>query len=296
MIMRHLVHILGLVLGFLPAASCSDDCGCSAAAPGRITVTVGDRNYDNVAQIAGQPRIDERLPFAAYVTDLVLWRHAEGAAGSRTFRPASLPGAAEVEIDARYLLTGTNYLAVVGNEPLLPAGASDTPLFSRELHPGANEYVDLYIGSAEITAPVRGEHVIRLLRAKGKLLVLPERLPDDVVAVEVTVADLFGRVGRDGTYADSAGVVKRFALPATADREPLSLIAAPGRAAGNEASVSLRLTMRDGSAVTLSEIRTPIRRNRISVIKPLYDPDAGSWALELLVDGRWERIEHLRIE
>lgn len=294
--MRHLVHILGLVLGFLPAASCSDDCCCGAAAPGTITVTVGDRNYDNVAQIAGQPRIDEQLPFAAYVTDLVLWRHAEGATGSRTFHPASLPEATEVEIDARYLLTGANYLAVVGNEPLLPAGSSDTPLFSRELHPGAGEYVDLYIGSAEIAAPVRGEHVIRLLRAKGKLLVLPERLPGNVVAVEVTVADLSGRVGRDGTYADSAGVVKRFALPATADREPLSLIAAPGRAAGDEASVSLRLTMRDGSAVTLSEIRTPIRRNRISVIKPLYDPDTGQWALELLVDGRWKRIEHLRIE
>lgn len=295
--MRHLVHILGLVLGILPAASCSDDCGCSAAAPGRITVTVGDRNYDNVAQIAGQPRIDEQLPFAAYVTDLVLWRHAEGAAGSRTFRPASLPGAAEVEIDARYLLTGANYLTVVGNEPQLPAGPSDTPLFSRELHPGAGEYVDLYIGSAEIASPVHGEHVIRLLRAKGKLLVLPHRLPDDVITVEVTVAELFGRVGRDGTYADSAGVVKRFALPERpADREPLSLLAAPGRAAGNEASVSLRLTMRDGTAVTLSEIRTTIRRNRISVIRPLYDPDDGQWALDLLVDGRWERIENLRIE
>lgn len=289
------MHILGLMLGLLPAASCSDDCCCGAAAPGTITVTVGDRNYDNIAQIAGQPRIDEQLPFAAYVTDLVLWRHAEGATGSQTFHPASLPEATEVEIDTRYLLTGANYLAVVGNEPL-PEERYDTPLFSRELHPGADEYFDLYIGSAEITAPVHGEHVIRLLRAKGKLLVLPERLPGNVVAVEVKVADLFGRVGRDGTYADSAGVVKRFALPATADREPLSLLAAPGRAAGDEASVSLHLTMRNGLAVTLSEIRTPIRRNRISVIKPLYDPDAGSWALELFVDGRWERIENLHIE
>lgn len=47
------MHILGLMLGLLPAASCSDDCCCGAAAPGTITVTVGDRNYDNV-DLSGQ--------------------------------------------------------------------------------------------------------------------------------------------------------------------------------------------------------------------------------------------------
>lgn len=256
-------------------------------------MAVADKNYDNAGQIAGRERRDEGLPFAAYLTGLALWRQAEGAPAAEMFRPRFLPGDAEATIDPAWLLPGANRLLLVGNEPLRPQGASDS-LFVRELHPGGDESADLYVGWEDVVAPLRSDRTVRMFRAKGKLLILPDGLPSDVVGIEATVDNLYRNVGRDLSYADSAGVVKRFALTRAAGE--LSLLAAPGRAPGSLSTVTLRLVKRDGASLTLSNIPAAIRRNRISVIRPICDRTSGAWSLEVFADGRWTQVEELHID
>lgn len=274
--------------------SCLDEDCCCHSVPGTIDVTVMDKNYDNVDEIAGLQKLSESLPFASYLTDLVVWRHAAGAAAGESFRPESRPGDLHVAIDTAYLVPGANELVVLGNEPM-PAEGYAGSVLTRELHPGADEYVDLYIGSEDIESPVQGSHIIRMFRTKGKLLVRPEGIPSDVVEMEVTADNLYRSVGRNLVYSDSAGVVKRFSLPQSAGAEELSLFAAPGRTSDGQSGVTVRFAKQDGSTVTLSNIRTNILRNRISVIRPVYDPDADEWTLDVLVDGSWARVEDLQI-
>lgn len=288
--MRYALYALSLVSA-LSVSCLDDDCGCNAAF-GTISVTVADRNYDNVAEIAGQVRRDEGLPFASYLTGLTLWRHAEGTSVGESFRPEVRPEDADATVDPVWLLSGTNHLVLVGNEPA-PTQSAGSTLFMRELHPGGDEAADLYVGSDDVVAPLHRDHTIRMFRVKGKLLILTEALPPDVVGVEVVAGNLYRNVGAGLAYADSAGVVKRFALTRAAGE--LSLLAAPGRAADGQATLTLRLTKRDGATVTLSDIRTAIRRNRISVIRPVYDPEPGAWNMDVFVDGRWSRIEDLKI-
>lgn len=288
--MRYALYALSLVSA-LSVSCLDDDCGCNAAF-GTISVTVADRNYDNVAEIAGQVRRDEGLPFSSYLTGLTLWRHAEGTSVGESFRPEVRPEDADATVDPVWLLSGTNHLVLVGNEAA-PTQSAGSTLFMRELHPGGDEAADLYVGSDDVVAPLRRDHTIRMFRVKGKLLILTEALPSDVVGVEVAAGNLYRNVGAGLAYADSAGVVKRFALTRAAGE--LSLLAAPGRAADGQATLTLRLTKRDGATVTLSDIRTAIRRNRISVIRPVYDPEPGAWNMDVFVDGRWSRIEDLKI-
>lgn len=288
--MRYALYALSLVSA-LSVSCIDDDCGCNAAF-GTLSVTVADRNYDNVAEIAGQVRRDEGLPFASYLTGLTLWRHAEGTSIGESFRPDVRLEDADAMVDPVWLLSGTNHLVLAGNEPA-PAQSAGGTLFTRELHPGADEADDLYVGSADVVAPLRRDHTIRMFRAKGKLLILTDGIPSDVVGVEVAAGNLYRNVGADLAYTDSAGVVKRFALTRAAGE--LSLLSAPGRAPDGASAVTLRLAKRDGATVTLSAIRTAIRRNRISVIRPVYDPEPGAWNMDVFVDGRWSRIEDLKI-
>ncbi len=271
-----------------------EDCCCCNPASGTIAVTVMDKNYDNIDEIAGQQRVSEALPFASYLSGVTLWRHAEGADTSELFVPEFLPEDADVVIDTACLLPGTNELIVVGNE-LLPTQRYDGPVFTRELHPDGDEYVDLYIGTEDIVSPVHGDHAIRMYRTKGKLLVLPEGIPSDVVGIEVEIGNVYGSVGRNLAYSDSTGVVKRFALSQAGGADELSLFAAPGRTSDGQSPVTVRFAKQDGGTVALSNIFTSIHRNEISVIKPSYDPDSGEWSLEVFVDGRWARVENLRI-
>lgn len=294
--MRHFVYALSLALVPALSVSCDDDCCCNpSASSGTIAVTVMDKNYNNLEETEGQQRRDEGLPISSYLSSVTVWRHAEGTDTSESFVSELRPEDMYVSIDPAFLQPGTNELMVVGNESMQPQ-KYDSSAITRELHPGAEEYADIYIGSDEIVSPVEGDRTIRMFRAKGKLLILTEGLPSDIAEVELRVGNVYRRVGRNLIYSDSTGIVKRFDLRQSASATELSLLAAPSRSPEGVSMATVKLVGQDGSTTVLSNICTGIHRNRISVIKPIYDSDSGEWTLEMLVDGRWTQLENLRID
>lgn len=293
--MKHVAYISNLILVSLILVSCikEDYSGCPA--PGTITVEVRDKNYDNIEEIQGLLRLDERLPFSSYLTTLAIWRHAEGAATSESFETVLGEGETAYTVDQSCLLPGRQELVVVGNEAIKAQKYNMTAL-TRELFPQGREYADIYIGSEDITSPLYEDHVIWMYRVKGKLLVLPVDIPSDIVGVEVSVGDVYRTVGKDLAYSGSGEVAKSFDIAQSDNGLVLSIIVAPSISPANESPVTIRFTKQDRSIVTLSNIYTRISRNRISVIRPAYHQDSGEWTLETLVDGRWIRIDNLHID
>lgn len=292
--MKSFVSILNLMIISLVLGSCVKDDHSDCDMPGIITVSVRDKNYDNIGEIQGQIGLNEGLPFLSYLTSLSIWRHAAGDDTSESFETILRGGEMTYTVDPACLMRGANEVVVIGNETIHAQKYNSTTIM-RELHPAGGEYIDIYIGSEDISYPVYEDYTIWMYRTKGKLLIQPVNIPSDIVEAKITVANIYGAVGKGPAYSGSATVSKIFGIQQTAADPVLDIMLAPSISPANTSPVTIMFTKHDGSTVTLSNIYTKIHRNRISIIRPIYDIDTDEWTLEVLVDGKWVQVDNLNI-
>ncbi len=274
----------------ITSASCILEDIPACKTDGTISVYIKDKNYENIDEIDGALKLDENLPFSSYITDLTIWRRAEGDKTGESFK-AEMPGNSKhITIPQSYLKYGNNELVLIGNENIQEQWDGIT---ARELHPGATEYADIYIGGKQVFSPSYEDTAIWMFRSKGRLLIIPDRFPPEIASAEVTIKDVYRTIGPGMTYSGSTQIVKKFT---TAPGRVLGISSAPSISPANISQVKIVLTKKDGTTTSLSNIGTSIQRNRISVIRPIYNPDTGKWTLEMLVDGNWIQTDNLHID
>lgn len=289
--MRHSAYILCLIPLMQTSCIMEDIPDCDAG--GTVYVSIHDRNYSNTDEIGWLAKMDENLPFSSYVTDLTAWRFSGDNETSEPFTATS--HGKDATIGLQYLKQGENEILLIGNE----AGLAHEPWTAGtvcELHPKSKEYTDIYIGSGKAFLPIYEDVTISLYRTKGKLLIIPEHFPPETTGAEVTISDISKTIGKDLGYSGSTEIVKDFSEADVTGKEAMSILCAPSIPPSYVSDVRIRLTRQDGSIMILSNIKTSIRRNMISVIKPVYHPDSDEWTLETMVDGKWTQTDNLHIQ
>jgi hypothetical protein len=281
----------------------------SKCSRGRVIVEVGDKNYDNAAEIeagggvgAGALVVDENLPMSAFTGSLVVGNRAAGAGFFRVWEERVSADEPVHPLDLSRLSGGVSRVSVIGNAGVV-VGADEGVV---ELHPsdgagdGASgtggtggEGADIYVGGGNITLPSAADHIIALRRAKGLLIVDVAGLAADIATVTMSVSGVYAtaRVRESEIrYDGETTVSKTFSAP------PLRMMLAPGVAGngGTTSTVSITLTDRNGAVRTLS-FATTIARNRISLVRTEYHPPTDTWQISTMIDGHWRRIEDINI-
>ena len=277
--------VIGLALCVSFASSCINEDYADCEPAGRVVIAVRDKNYDNAVQVGVLP-VDENLPIASYLRSLIVWNRPMETRDYR-ISEQTLPVVERVHVlEQSYFRWGTDRITAIGNEVQRTRRATTTI----ELHPGASEDTDIYIGSADITAPVAAERIIWMMRTKGKLMVDMVNMPAGVWITGASVGDVYASVEADTPipdtprYQGSVNVAKAFGTN-TANFE---IVLAPSVSATSP----LRITLSDGSVL---DIDITITRNHITRVRPEYHSPTATWNILVMVDNKWQKIENMNI-
>ena len=288
-VMYRKIKISFLILTGFALYSCIHTDPHDCPVPKSVTVAVGDKNYDNISDVEGIVPVRTDSPFIFYLPQLFVW-----------WSSADIPHTASIMIRQAgevHLLTtdifskGENDVVVVGNER--HAGKKLQPIYSNMLHENGHEGSDVYIGSSRLSMPLSDDIIITMKRAKGKLITRFINLPEEIRRIDIRIDGLYESVDGNMIYSGMAGVGKTFG---SADLNgDMELFLAPSNSFTGS-PVTIDLFDKAGGKKTLSNINVSIGRNRITLIKPVFDPETNLWEVSLLVDGEWETIHDLSIE
>lgn len=261
-----------------------------------LYVGIQDKNYDNVADIPLAMAIDEELPFKNYVNTLnIEYLYANSSMQNPIKRLVSLTDDAKLyTLPAEQLMEGRHELTIIGNQPILSITPNVYPI---ELHPNNAEYTDIYIGRDTIKFPIISSKTIMLSRTKGKLIILCSGFPENVARVDIRVTNLYNGLNNNMTYTGNAQITKSFILPSPVqDVSQFDVLLAPTvENVGSETFFTLY--DENGDVISIfSNININIKRNQVSVINVLYNPDTEEWEIYITADGVWVRVHNIDIQ
>ncbi len=270
-----------------------------------VVVAVTDKNYENAVE-TGDEVLDENLPLLSYVGSLVAWNHPRGT-DRYDIHTETLASAERIHTLApSYFADGINEVTVVGSETVyaLQYGADSQEI---TLHPGEEEYNDIYVAGGEIVYPLARNYTMEMTRAKGKLKVDRSGMPDGMTAVEIAVDGVAETVGVDvlpagdpisteyaRIYRGSTRVIKNFELSASSGDAPFEILLAPSSALSDTSTVTITFAD-DSGEQAIPPFEVVIYPNVITLVRPEYDPGTGRWQISVMVDDEWKRIENMDI-
>jgi hypothetical protein len=279
--MRFAIFLIVLA-STLSSWSCLSDniSGC------RVDIAVHDKNYDNAVEVGDIVR-DETLPMISYIGSLATVSRPAGG-GNYTYSDEPIS-----PVELVHMLDVSRFVS--GDYEITAIGAGNN---TDVLHPGGDEGADLYLGHDMASFPLLTNRTIWLYRTKGKLIVEPENIPEGIGTLRIEIDGVYA--GADGgagatvpiVYGGLASVVKQFDVAAAGAVTRFETLLAPSV----EAVSPLRIvfTSVDGTSETIS-LNVSILRNRITVVRPAYNPQSKRWDITVMVDGKWVKVDNLNI-
>lgn len=287
-----------LLLAMVPASCIRDE--IQPCPPLQVMIDILDKNYGNIDYIERQTglahRVDEDMGFRNYIQKLyyalydlqtgeaVMIRHLHEVTGDAGMATAYIP---------EDLPFGRYRLVVWGNIGS-EAGISDNGCFY-DLHKGGVEGYDVYMTADELLYDEWNyEYVVRLKRLKGELLIQAEGFPDRIGWSKKIVSDVMGNVDYGWHYSESEDVITQRTWGKSMDYISNTYIAPSVSGKGSE----VRALLYDSPAMTesvieLQPVTATIRRNEITVLRYVYDPDTGTADIFILLDDGWNEIVNL---
>lgn len=267
--------------------------------PLKVMIDIEDKNYDNVdfvEQKTGlQLRVDESQSFRSYIKKLfyaiynletgqmVHVQHLHDVTGDAEMATVFLP---------EKLPFGRYRLVVWGNIQSELGLTAENNFLMYDLHKGHVEGYDVYMLSDELLYDESHyEYVVSLKRVKGELIILAENFPDEIVHTRKSIGNLSGNVDYNLNYSEPETVVTdRFWKP-SATWVSQTVLAPSASADGSRIDISLY----DGTESVVSDIQLDavsplIERNRISVLRYVYDADTGLCSTFVLLEEGWNEI------
>lgn len=277
-----------IISSFILSSCIHDEDNCPN---GSVTIAVADKNYSNVQEIKEAVALNEDLPMLSYVNSLdLLWNNLCLNTTGET--PIALNSNEKMHmLDLKGFAKG-KYNLFIASGNLVANETIDKTTHKIELHPNNTEYMDIYAGQGKTSVPMRTSEIIALHRLKGKVLIIFDELPTEVANIEVLAENVSKTVLENLKYEGSTTANKSFVKGNYIGEFLLAPSVAPNK-------TLLTLHFKDAAMSTiaaLSNVGIYIDRNKLSVIKPSYDPETDKWEINLFVEGEWEQISYLEIK
>lgn len=289
-----------LILLLVPAlTSCIRD-EIEDCPPLQVNIAVKDKNYFNVDKVDMEERRSEDLAFREYVPTLFYMLR-----DAKTGEVVEEQGVFRVEGEAKTMKVdfcpclphGTYVLTVWGGMKDMTSLSEDRTALA--LHPEHAEGDDIYlINDTLVYDAYRYDYTVEMERTKGKLIVEAEGLPQDIDQMTTDVNGLFGKVNSDFIYSGETHVSNTSAV--TADQKVrMSSIMAPSVGSGTSL-VDVSFTRKDGASDTLlpkpADVKINMERNRITMLKYVFNPDADKFTIYIKVNDNWEEIHGMILD
>lgn len=265
----------------------------------KVRVEVKDKNYFNVNKTEYEERVSDTLAFRQYVPTL-FYRVSDAESG----KVLEEQGVFAVEGDAKDFILplcdcldyGTYVITVWGG-----MGLDEYPDDMFALESPENYGTDLYLAHDTITYDYEnGEHTLQMRRTKGKLIVISENLPDNIVCSEWHIDGIWEHVDYRFRYHGRTQQQHFFPWEETASTRVNKHILSP-RADIFDAYIQMNYydtkTPSEQTIPTYAPdvIRISPRRNELTVVKYVYQ-DNMEFAIYVLIGDDWEQVHGMEID
>lgn len=289
-----------LILLLVPAlTSCIRD-EIEDCPPLQVNIAVKDKNYFNVDKMDPENERPTDLAFREYVPTLFYMLR-----DAKTGEVMEEHGVFRVEGEAKTMTVnfcpclphGTYVLTVWGGMKDMTSLSEDRTALA--LHPEHAEGDDIYlVNDTLVYDAYRYDYTVEMERTKGKLIVEAEGLPQDIGQMTTDVDGLFGKVSSDFIYSGETHVSNTSAVTAN-QKVRMSSIMAPSVGSGTSL-VDVSFTRKDGASDTLlpkpADVKINMERNRITMLKYVFNPDADKFTIYIKVNDNWEEIHGMILD
>lgn len=272
-----------------------DDCP-----PLRVEIVVKDKNYTNVDVAAPEERRSDNLAFRDYVPTLFYMLR-----DANTGEVIEEQGVFDVKGDDKSfaidfcpcLPHGKYILTVWGGLDNLDQLSADR--LSMSLHNDRAQGTDTYlVNDTLVYDAYNSNYTLGMMRTKGKLNIITENLPDTYVKADIDVSKLYNKVNSNFKYADQTGVANQM-LASVAPLTKIETIMAP--------SVTMGQSVLDvnffkpnptdaGWKLSPKDVKITLERNKITVLKYVFDPNLDNFVIYIKVNDNWEEIHGMILD
>lgn len=294
-----LKNLLLLMLVVPSLASCIRD-NIEDCPPLRVEIVVKDKNYSNVDMAAPEERRPDNLAFREYVPTLFYMLR-----DANTGEVIEEQGVFDVKGDGKSfaidfcpcLPHGKYIITVWGGIDNLEQLSADR--LSIPLHYDRAEGNDTYLVNDTLVYDAYNyNYTLGMQRTKGKLNIIAENLPDSYVKADIDVSNIYNKVNSNFKYSDYTNVANHTSA-ATAPLSKIATIMAPSVMNGKSVlDVNFYKPNPTDAYWKLSpeDVNITMERNKITVLKYVFDPNLDNFIIYIKVNDNWEEIHGMILD
>lgn len=294
-----LKNLLLLMLVVPSLASCIRD-NIEDCPPLRVEIVVKDKNYSNVDMAVPEERRPDNLAFREYVPTLFYMLR-----DANTGEVIEEQGVFDVKGDGKSfaidfcpcLPHGKYILTVWGGIDNLEQLSADR--LSMPLHYDRAEGNDTYLVNDTLVYDAYNyNYTLGMQRTKGKLNIIAENLPDSYVKADIDVSNIYNKVNSNFKYFDQTNVANHTSA-ATAPLSKIATIMAPSVMNGKSVlDVNFYKPNPTDAYWKLSpeDVNITMERNKITVLKYVFDPNLDNFIIYIKVNDNWEEIHGMILD
>lgn len=272
--------------------------------PLSINIEVKDKNYFNVDQTVPDEKRDENQSFKSFVSSL-------------SYRLSRLndDGTLQVVVEEKgFGVEGDGFTYPVSFDPDMPFGKyvftvwggmkkrGELNLDKNELllHPEHSQGDDVYqVCDTLVYDENHYSYTSEMERTKGKLVIWTENLPAGYHLMDTEVSQLYGIVNPSFQYSEETSVFHESEIEAGAKT---SIFLAPSFQK-DESVVDVNFYKNSGegagsstSVLSPDDVKVSMERNKITVLRYVYDADRNRFTIYMKVNDNWEEIHGMILD
>lgn len=292
-----LSRLIFLALPFI-AVSCIDESGkptCPETGQYTVTISVKDKNYDNILDIPELSPESANLPFSAYVQGISYRLEEMATKKIVAYQDYATVDPNEVAHTLVFngIPPGAYLLTTLGNLPVASKARATTMLVT--LHDDGTDNTDVYIGTDTLIFSDSPNVASGLMgRLKGELLVICKNFPAETDKIILRVDSVHLGISEDTrNYAEATYVTQSF----NAQEELLQMPLAP-TVPNRKSTLTLLLFTSNSTTpfIIIPDTKFTIRRNIVTEILVDFNAENQTIEISIRIDGTWEKINEMHID
>lgn len=279
-------------------ASCSVREDIPLCPPLRVNIAVKDKNYFNVDDVALEERKSTDLPFREYVPTLYyVLRNAD------TGEVVAEYGVNDVEGDGTTvpvvfnedLPHGTYVLIVWGGlEETSPLGDDPSTI---DFHPEHSQGRDVYLTKDTLVYDAHNyDYTVEMERTKGKLIIQGENFPQGFEFSTKSIDHIYGSADVDFQYSSNTIVTTQYSWTGSSVVTRTLLTPSTSERASTVALNIYDQPQFDGEILSPDDVRITMRRNELTVLRYVWDPNEHDFAIYILVNDNWQLLHGMELD
>lgn len=274
--------------------------------PLSINIEVKDKNYFNVEQTVPDEKRDENQALRSFVPSL-------------SYRLSRLndDGTQQVIVEEKgFGVEGDGLTYPVSFDPDMPFGKyvftvwggmkkrGELNLDKNELllHPEHSQGDDVYqVCDTLVYDENHYSYTSEMERTKGKLVIWTENLPAGFHLMDAEVSQLYGIVNPSFQYSEETSVFHESEIEAGSKTKTSIFLAPSFLKDESVVDVNFYKNSGEGAGSSLSvlspdDVKVSMERNKITVLRYVYDADRNRFTIYMKVNDNWEEIHGMILD